>query len=109
MQRYAADGVGVLAVVNQDMTGYSPNNVIAVYTDYVDAALTAFVQTLVPAYTGLPLSTDRCGYGCSDQLSPLPASFFLFFFCSPAPSLPWRGREGGESRKKSSMVDGETK
>ena len=67
MQRYAADGVEVLAVVNQDMTGYSPNNVIAVYTDYVDPELTRFVQTLVPAYTALPLSTDVCGYGCSDQ------------------------------------------
>ena len=67
MQRYAADGVEVLAVVNQDMTGYSPNNVVAVYTDYVDPDLTRFVQTLVPAYTGLPLSTDICGYGCSDQ------------------------------------------
>lgn len=67
MQAYAADGVDVLAVVNQDMTGYSPNNVVAVYTDYVDAALTRFVQTLVPAYTGLPLATDVCGYGCSDQ------------------------------------------
>lgn len=67
MQSYASDGVDVLAVMNQDMTGYSPNNVIAVYTDYVDAALTKFVQTLVPAYSSLPLSTDVCGYGCSDQ------------------------------------------
>ena len=35
--RYAATGVDVLAVLNQDMTGYSSNNVIAVYTDYVRA------------------------------------------------------------------------
>jgi leucyl aminopeptidase len=32
---YASNKINVLAVVNQDMTGYSENNVIAVYTDYV--------------------------------------------------------------------------
>jgi leucyl aminopeptidase len=64
---YASNSVDVLAVVNQDMTGYSPNNVIAVYTDYVNTALTNFVKTLVPVYSSLPLSLDKCGYGCSDQ------------------------------------------
>lgn len=49
------------------MTGYSPNNVIAVYTDYVHTGLTNFARALVPVYTSLPLATDRCGYGCSDQ------------------------------------------
>jgi leucyl aminopeptidase len=53
--------------MNQDMTGYSPNNVIAIYTDYVSTPLTNFLKTLVPVYTDLPLSTDKCGYGCSDQ------------------------------------------
>lgn len=81
MQAYAADGVDVLAVVNQDMTGYSPNNVIAVYTDYVDAALTKFVQTLVPVYSSLPLSTDVCGYGCSDHASARSAGFPAAYVC----------------------------
>ncbi len=67
---YVGSGVDVLAVMNQDMTGYSPNNVIAVYTDYADTSLTSFIQKLVPVYTSLPLSTDRCGYGCSDQYVP---------------------------------------
>jgi bacterial leucyl aminopeptidase len=53
--------------MNQDMTGYSPNNVIAVYTDYADSGLTSFIQKLVPVYSALPLSIDRCGYACSDQ------------------------------------------
>lgn len=66
-QSYASSDVEVLAVMNQDMTGYSPNNVIAVYTDYVDSGLTTFIQKLVPVYTSLPLSTDKCGYACSDQ------------------------------------------
>jgi leucyl aminopeptidase len=51
MQAYARTGVNVLAVMNQDMTGYSPNNVIAVYTDYVNTALTNFCRALVPVYT----------------------------------------------------------
>jgi leucyl aminopeptidase len=67
MQSYKTSGKQVLAVMNQDMTGYSPNNVIAVYTDYVDTGLTNFLKKLVPVYSDLPLSTDACGYACSDQ------------------------------------------
>lgn len=67
MQNYVTNRVNVLAVMNQDMTGYSPSNVIAVYTDYVNTALTNFARALVPVYTSLPVVTDRCGYGCSDQ------------------------------------------
>lgn len=75
MNAYKKAGTDVRAVMNQDMTGYSPNNVIAVYTDYVDASLTSFCQKLVPAYTSLKLITDKCGYGCSDQ-------YVVFFSCS---------------------------
>lgn len=64
---YRTAGRTIKAVLVQDMTGYSPNNVIAVYTDYVSTPLSNFVKTLVPAYTKLPLITDVCGYGCSDQ------------------------------------------
>jgi bacterial leucyl aminopeptidase len=67
MQSYVRSGVKVLAVMNQDMTGFSPNNVIAVYTDYVNTALSNFIMTLVPTYTSLPVITDKCGYACSDQ------------------------------------------
>lgn len=93
MQSYVASGVNVLAVVNQDMTGYSPNNVIAVYTDYVDTTLTNFVKKLVPVYTDLPLSTDVCGYGCSDQqVSPfilLSARSWLIFRAQRICKLGW--------------------
>lgn len=64
---YVRNGVDVLAVMNQDMTGFSPNNVIAVFTDYGDSSLIAFLKKLVPVYSKLPLSTDYCGYACSDQ------------------------------------------
>jgi len=76
---YSKSGVNVIAVMNQDMTGYSPNNVIAVYTDYADSGLTSFIQKLVPVYSTLPLSTDRCGYACSDQcVIHLHRSFYLY-------------------------------
>ncbi|KAH6984304.1 hypothetical protein BKA56DRAFT_481308 [Ilyonectria sp. MPI-CAGE-AT-0026] len=81
MQSYVSSGVNVLAVVNQDMTGYSPNNVIAVYTDYVDTTLTNFVMKLVPVYSDLPLLTDECGYGCSDHASANSAGFPAAYVC----------------------------
>ncbi|KAI1496513.1 bacterial leucyl aminopeptidase [Biscogniauxia marginata] len=78
---YAKSSVDVLAVMNQDMTGFSPNNVIAVYTDYVDSSLTSFIQKLVPVYTSLPLSTDKCGYGCSDHASARSAGYAAAYVC----------------------------
>jgi leucyl aminopeptidase len=59
----------VLAVVVQDMTGYSPSGKVSVYTDYVDSSLTAYVRKIVTQYTGLTYTTDACGYGCSDHAS----------------------------------------
>jgi leucyl aminopeptidase len=59
----------VLAMLNQDMTGFSPSNQLAVYTDYVDAALTQYVRVIATQYTGAAPLTTRCGYGCSDHAS----------------------------------------
>ncbi|KAK8051470.1 peptidase family M28 [Apiospora rasikravindrae] len=81
MQSYARSGVKVLAVMNQDMTGYSPNNVIAVYTDYVDSGLTSYLQKLVPVYTQLKAVTDRCGYACSDHGSARDAGYPAAYVC----------------------------
>ncbi|TGJ82951.1 hypothetical protein E0Z10_g5790 [Xylaria hypoxylon] len=78
---YVRSGVNVLAVMNQDMTGYSPNNVIAVFTDYADAGLTSFIQKLVPVYTSLPLSTDKCGYACGDHASAYSAGYPAAYVC----------------------------
>ena len=64
------------------MTGFSKNNVIAVYTDYVDSSLTSYVQRLVPIYTSLPLRTDRCGYGCSDHAAARAAGYPAAYVCA---------------------------
>ncbi|KAH6640001.1 peptidase family M28 [Truncatella angustata] len=81
MQSYKTAGKQVLAVMNQDMTGYSPNNVIAIYTDYVDTALTNFLKKLVPVYSDLPLATDTCGYACSDHASARDAGYPAAYVC----------------------------
>ncbi|KAI1750420.1 Zn-dependent exopeptidase [Xylaria castorea] len=78
---YSRSGVDVIAVMNQDMTGYSPNNVIAVFSDYGDSGLIAFMKKLVPVYTSLPVSTDSCGYGCSDHASAYSAGYPAAYVC----------------------------
>jgi leucyl aminopeptidase len=69
MRDYAARGTVVKALLNQDMTGYSPNNRMAVIQDYVSAPLSALVVKLVTEYTAIPVVTTRCGYACSDHAS----------------------------------------
>jgi len=65
---YKSSGKTVLAVVNQDMAGYSPSGKLSIYTDYVDSALTAYTRVVATAYIGSTTS-DTCGYGCSDHAS----------------------------------------
>lgn len=65
----------VLAMMNQDMAGYSPSGVVSIYTDYVDSSLTAYVRRVAEGYTGLKTSTDACGYGCSDHHSAYSNGF----------------------------------
>jgi Zn-dependent M28 family amino/carboxypeptidase len=82
---YKATGKNVLAVMNQDMAGYSPSGKISIYTDYVDAGLTKYTRVIATAYTGATTS-DVCGYACSDHGSARSngfrefSSFFSFLF-----------------------------
>lgn len=65
---YKSAGKTVLAVMNQDMAGYSPSGKLSIYTDYVDSSLTAFTRLVATSYVGATTS-DTCGYGCSDHAS----------------------------------------
>lgn len=67
--QYRSQGRSVIAMLNQDMTGYSPSGKVSVYTDYVDSALTAYVRIVATQYTGATPSSSTCGYGCSDHAS----------------------------------------
>lgn len=77
---YKTAGKTVLAMLNQDMAGYSPGGKLTVYTDYVDSSLTSYVTKIATGYIGA-VSTSSCGYGCSDHASARSAGFreFLFF------------------------------
>lgn len=82
---YRASGKTVLAVVNQDMAGYSPSGKISIYTDYADSSLTAYTRVIATAYVG-ETTSDTCGYGCSDHASARSNGFRMFlwrFFASP--------------------------
>jgi len=79
---YKSAGKSVLAVLNQDMAGYSPSGKISIYTDYVDTSLTAYARVVATAYTGATTS-DKCGYGCSDHASARSNGFREFFFSLP--------------------------
>jgi leucyl aminopeptidase len=75
MHDYASRGVQVKALLNQDMTGYSPNNRLAVIQDYTSAPLNAFLQKCAKAYTDIPVVKTSCGYACSDHVSATRAGY----------------------------------
>jgi leucyl aminopeptidase len=66
---YKAAGKNVIGYLNQDMTGYSPSGIPAVYTDRVDASLTKYITMLMKEYFSITPNTSECGYGCSDHAS----------------------------------------
>ncbi len=68
--KYAAGGKKVIGVIQFDMTNFlGSEDKIYVLTDHVDPALTEFTKKLVDAYAGVPWSTTKCGYACSDHAS----------------------------------------
>ncbi|RBR25279.1 uncharacterized protein FIESC28_01888 [Fusarium coffeatum] len=76
--QYKRDGRQVKAMLNQDMTGYvkpGTQAVAGVFTDNVDAGLTAFLKKVIAAYSSLPTVDSKCGYGCSDHASATRAGY----------------------------------
>lgn len=64
-EAYAAQGRDVLAMLEQDMTGYSAGTDVeslGVVTDNVDAGLTAFIELVVDTYCDIPYVATECGY-----------------------------------------------
>ncbi len=66
---YSAAGVDVIAVLQQDMTGYNGSvEDLALISDYTHPDLTAFLGELLDTYQpGLLWTTTTCGYACSDH------------------------------------------
>lgn len=74
---YSKKGIDVRAMLQQDMTGYSAgskqknNNKdeLGVITDFVDPALTKFIELVITEYCSIPYVETQCGYACSDHSS----------------------------------------
>jgi bacterial leucyl aminopeptidase len=79
---YQKQGIDVRAMLQQDMTGYTQKTTEAgqpesmgVITDFVDPALTAFIQKIITSYCAIPFVETKCGYGCSDHASATKAGY----------------------------------
>lgn len=82
--KYASENQKVVAMLQQDMTGYvmdPEDEHIGVVTDYVTKPLTDFVERVVDFYLNIPYVETTCGYACSDHGSAtkngFPASFVI--------------------------------
>lgn len=79
---YEKEGRDVVAMLQQDMTGYITKTVqsgkpesVGVITDYVDAGLTEFIKTVITEYCDIPYVETKCGYACSDHASASKAGY----------------------------------
>ncbi|CAB4253710.1 similar to Saccharomyces cerevisiae YDR415C Putative protein of unknown function [Maudiozyma barnettii] len=81
---YAGLKKKVVAMLQQDMTGFVPdlkNEHVGVIADYTDARLTLFIRTVIDNYLSIPYVETKCGYACSDHSSATkngyPSSFVI--------------------------------
>lgn len=81
---YAQQEKRVVAMLQQDMTGYVPDKNdehVSIVTDYTSPELNEFLKLLIGSYLSIPFKESTCGYACSDHGSAtkngFPASFVL--------------------------------
>lgn len=80
---YKKQGKKVLAMLQNDMTGYVPPKyrlpgqkpTFGIVMDFVDPTLTGFLKTLVKKYADIDYRETKCGYACSDHASWLKAGY----------------------------------
>lgn len=82
--QYAALGMQVVAMLNQDMVGYKGRDGIerfGLVTDFTDPAQNEFLKVLIGEYADIPYEESLCGYACSDHSSAnrngYPSSFLF--------------------------------
>ncbi|ANB15543.1 putative aminopeptidase [Sugiyamaella lignohabitans] len=73
---YSKKEVDVVAMLQQDMTGYSAGTTadgspdsLGLITDFVDEGLTDFIRLVVEEYCDIGYVETKCGYACSDHAS----------------------------------------
>lgn len=77
-QEYAATGREVVAMLQQDMTGYVAKGIpeaFGLVTDFVDPDLTEYLKSLITWYCTIPYNVTECGYACSDHASAARAGY----------------------------------
>lgn len=81
---YREQGKRVVAMIQQDMTGYvldKHDEHVGIVTDFSDAGLIDFLKLMVNSYLSIPYRETQCGYACSDHGSAtrngFPSSFVL--------------------------------
>ncbi|KAF9209815.1 Leucine aminopeptidase 1 [Haplosporangium sp. Z 27] len=71
-KEYAEKGVEVLAMIQNDMTGYAGTKFAESYgviIDHVDPDLTELLKVYAREYGDIAVRETRCGYACSDHAS----------------------------------------
>lgn len=79
---YEKQGASVIAMLQQDMTGYVKKTIdagspeaLGVITDFVDEDLTDFIKVVINRYCSIPWAETKCGYACSDHASASRAGY----------------------------------
>jgi leucyl aminopeptidase len=79
---YSEEGRNIVAMLNQDMTGYTAGYTshnmtpkFGVITNNTDASLTNFTRGIKEAYTDIEAIDSICGYACSDHASATRAGY----------------------------------
>lgn len=79
---YERSGRDVVAMLQQDMTGFVRRTLdagkpesVGVITDFVDPGLTQFIKKVIDEYCDIPWVETKCGYACSDHASASKAGY----------------------------------
>ena len=85
-KRYYENNETVMALLQQDMTGYTGNMNkddihMGLIGDYTSPKLNDFIKMIIDNYCDIPYHETTCGYACSDHASAIehgyPASFVI--------------------------------
>lgn len=84
LSSYAEKNKTVVAMLQQDMTGYveDPNDEhVGIIIDHTTPQLTDFIKLIINSYLSIPFRESKCGYACSDHSSATkngyPAAFVI--------------------------------
>ncbi|KAF9932794.1 Leucine aminopeptidase 1 [Linnemannia zychae] len=77
-KEYEQKNVNVIAMIQNDMTGYVGTKFAESYgivVDYVDPELTELIRVYAGEYGDIPVRNTKCGYACSDHASWAKAGY----------------------------------